>query len=99
MSKSQSSQKVLLKKALGLLKPGGTLVYSTCSVLAGENEAVVRQALSQASKTGSYELRRIHAFEGAPDLPLLPTSLEGAVCVCPTELFEGFFMAKIVRLA
>ena len=82
-----------------MLKPGGTLVYSTCSVLAGENEAVVRQALSQASKTGSYELRRIHAFEGAPDLPLLPTSLEGAVCVCPTELFEGFFMAKIVRLA
>ena len=99
VSKSQSSQKALLKKALGLLKPGGTLVYSTCSVLAGENEAVVRQALSQANKTGSFELRPIRAFEGAPELPLLPTSLEGAVCVCSTELFEGFFMAKIARLA
>ena len=90
VSKSQSSQKALLKKAL---------VYSTCSVLAGENEAVVRRALSQANKTGSFELRPIRAFEGAPELPLLPTSLEGAVCVCPTELFEGFFMAKIARLA
>lgn len=99
VSKSQASQKALLKKALGLLKPGGTLVYSTCSVLKGENDDIVRQALSQANKSGVFELRPIRAFEGAPELPHLPTSLEGTVCLCPTELFEGFFMAKVVRLA
>ena len=99
VSKSQASQKALLKKALGLLKPGGTLVYSTCSILEGENEQVVRQALAAADKTGAYELRPIRAFEGEPALPLLPTTLEGAVCLRPTDLFEGFFMAKVVRLA
>ena len=98
VSKSQSSQKALLKKALGLLKPGGVLVYSTCSVLGGENEQVVRQALAAASKQGSYEVRPVCAFEGAPNLPLLPCALDGAVCLRPTEFFEGFFMAKIVRL-
>ncbi len=99
VSKSQSSQKALLTKALGLLKPQGELVYSTCSVLAGENERIVEQALRAARKAGSYELRPIRAFEGAPELPLLPTSLEGTVCLRPSELFEGFFMAKVVRLA
>ena len=99
VSKSQSSQKALLAKALGLLKPQGELVYSTCSVLAGENERIVEQALRAARKSGSYELRPIRAFEGEPALPLLPTALEGTVCLRPTELFEGFFMAKVVRLA
>ena len=27
--------------------------------------------------------------------PLLPVSIPGVVCVKPTELFEGFFVAKI----
>ena len=99
VSKSQASQKALHKKALSLLKPGGTLVYSTCSVLEGENEQVVCQALAAAGKMGTYELRAIRAFEGDPALPLLPTTLDGTVCLRPTELFEGFFMAKIARLA
>ncbi len=34
-------QRVLLKHALEVLKPGGRLVYSTCSLEAEENEAVV----------------------------------------------------------
>ena len=32
-----------------------------------------------------------------PSLPLLPTSLPGALCVCPTDSYEGFFMAKIQK--
>ena len=31
----------LFEKALSMLKVGGTLVYSTCSVLACENEEIV----------------------------------------------------------
>jgi NOL1/NOP2/sun family putative RNA methylase len=38
-------QKGLLQRALAVLRPGGTLVYSTCTYAPEENEAVVNEAL------------------------------------------------------
>jgi len=40
-------QRRLLQAAVPLLKPGGSLVYSTCSVDAAENRAVVEAALAE----------------------------------------------------
>lgn len=97
VQKSRRSQQALLDKALSLLKPGGTLVYSTCSVLTCENEEIVAAALKKAKGRGTFEVEDA-VLPGAPDLPLLPTSIEGAICVCPTGLYEGFFVAKIKRL-
>jgi 16S rRNA (cytosine967-C5)-methyltransferase len=37
-------QMALLRRCAGLLKPGGTLVYSTCSLEAEENECLVEEA-------------------------------------------------------
>jgi 16S rRNA (cytosine967-C5)-methyltransferase len=42
-------QKTMLKNAVRLLKPGGVLVYSTCSTTPQENEEVVRDFLSRGS--------------------------------------------------
>ncbi|MBR1606781.1 MAG: RsmB/NOP family class I SAM-dependent RNA methyltransferase [Clostridia bacterium] len=84
---SAATQLQLLKKALTLLKSGGTMVYSTCSILDMENENVVKAAL-KGVKAAVVPI-------DIPDLPLLPTSLPGALCVCPTDSYEGFFMAKI----
>ena len=116
VQKSQKSQRALLLKALGLLKPGGTLVYSTCSILACENEDIVSQCLRQMKRKGTFELQPIlaEATEDADDenaqqptfdtrqaaaLPLLPTRLDGTLCLAPTDLYEGFFVAKIKRLS
>ena len=90
ISKSISSQKQLLKKALKVLKPGCEMIYSTCSILKSENEEVVKEIL----KRENAEIVPIdtNLFEG---LPLLPVTLEGTVCVCPNELYEGFYIAKI----
>lgn len=40
-------QEHLIDRALGLLKPGGTLVYCTCSLLIDEGEEQVRDALGR----------------------------------------------------
>ena len=86
---SAALQLQLLKKALSLLKSGGEMVYSTCSILETENEAVVRAALRGSGA-------RVEPLD-FPDLPLLPTPLPGALCVQPTEEYEGFFVAKLVK--
>ena len=94
--KSQKTQRALLDKALTLLKPGGTLVYSTCSVIAGENEDIVNNALQKARKRGSFELKPVK-LPDAQALPTLPAKLDGCLTLCPTDLYEGFFVAKITR--
>lgn len=82
-------QKKLLAKALRLLKKGGTLVYSTCSVLREENEEVLQSVLPRSGCV----CEPIAPFD---DLPLLPTAT-GTICVAPTALYEGFFVARIKK--
>jgi 16S rRNA (cytosine967-C5)-methyltransferase len=41
-----ATQRRLLDRCLSLLRPGGRLLYSTCSLLADENDAVVEAALA-----------------------------------------------------
>ena len=66
------------------------MVYSTCSILACENEEIVKKALSSENA----EIVPID-FEGIESIPALPNKIEGTLCVCPNELYEGFFVAKI----
>ena len=87
VQKTVKTQKALLKKAVSVLKPGGTLVYSTCSILREENEAVAQTALDAGLTLVPVpdELRAA--------LPTLPVTLPGTLCVRPTEQFEGFFVS------
>ena len=87
----------LLKAASSLLRPGGVLVYSTCTVEPDENERVIAKFLEQ------------HAPHFVPDreLPsLVPESLHpnidretGSVRILPHHYgSDGFFIARL-RLA
>lgn len=91
ISSVNATQKKLMQKAVSLLKKGGTLVYSTCSVLPKENDGVVLAAL----KTGEVSLVPIPK-ELLNGLPLLP-SMEGTVTVCPTDVYEGFYVAALKK--
>lgn len=93
IEKSVKSQMALLKKAIKILKPGGTMVYSTCSILEKENEEIIKNVLMQ----NKVEIVPIE-LNGTEQIPLLPVKVEGTICVCPTEYYEGFFVAKIKKL-
>lgn len=90
---SIKSQIALLKKALNILKSGKEMIYSTCSILSCENEEVIDKVI----KEKKAEIVPIQ-MDGIQNLPLLPTKIAGTLCICPNELYEGFFIAKIRKV-
>ena len=53
-----ATQFQLLMNSVGVLKPGGVIVYSTCSVDAEENEQVVQKALAAEPRLKLVETRQ-----------------------------------------
>lgn len=92
LGRTTKQQEALLLKALKLLRPGCEMIYSTCSVLAQENENIVTRVLKKAN--AEVVPLDLSAFESVPQLPV---SIPGTLCVCPDALHEGFFVAKIRR--
>ena len=84
-------QKELLKKAERLLKPGGVLVYSTCTTNSEENEEQVRFALDELD----LELEKLPNLpEFVMDTPLL--GLDGVWRLSPRMGdTQGFFVARL----
>ncbi len=92
INRSVKVQETLLKKALKILKSGGEMVYSTCSILKEENEYLLEKVL----KNENAEIVPID-LKHFSELPILDTKVDGTLCVMPNELYEGFFVAKIKR--
>lgn len=92
IKRSQKTQEELLTKALKLLKPGKEIIYSTCSILRQENEEIIQKVLLKTKA----EIVPIDESI-LEEIPLLPVTIKGTICVCPTELYEGFFVAKIIK--
>lgn len=90
VERSVKFQEELLSKALKILKPGGEMVYSTCSILKQENEKVLERVLSKRNA-------RIEPIT-VQDIEVLPSKIAETITVCPTENYEGFFVAKIKKL-
>ena len=56
IQKSVETQTALLKKAINLLKKGEEMVYSTCSILAEENEEILQNLLKRSEKENKIEI-------------------------------------------
>jgi NOL1/NOP2/sun family putative RNA methylase len=92
VTRSVKTQKELIKKAIKILKKNGELVYSTCSILKEENEDVVNEILLKS------KAEVVPIDNNYKDIPLLPVAIDGTICVCPNELYEGFFVAKLKKM-
>jgi 16S rRNA (cytosine967-C5)-methyltransferase len=94
-------QKRLLQKAVALLKPGGTLVYCTCSLEAEEGE----QAISALLATESAVRRAPIDADEVAGLNEIVTA-EGDLRTLPCHLphadprlsgLDGFYAARLVK--
>lgn len=95
------AQRALLEKAIRLTRPGGTVLYVTCTFAPEENEATVSAVLESAPvELEPLELAVPHApgltsFGGAVYDP----RVVGAARIYPHHLDSGgLFMAKLRRL-
>lgn len=93
VSRSVATQKEMLQKALKVLKTGHEMVYSTCSILREENEKQLEKLVEQ----GKIEIIPID-LENYEGINVLNTTLQGTLCVCPDENYEGFYVAKFKKL-
>jgi 16S rRNA (cytosine967-C5)-methyltransferase len=75
--KIRNTQQAILSDYALMVKRGGKLVYSTCSILPSENEKQVKQFLDRHA---SFQL-------------------EEELTIKPSLLTDGFYMARIKRLA
>jgi methyltransferase NSUN6 len=91
-------QQAFVRQAILLLKPGGSMTYSTCTIHSMENEGIVRYILDEYES--SMELVPIDIPFGLPGLPDVGLTDEQRNCVrrfdpSDTELDTmGFFVAK-----
>lgn len=97
-----SIQKRLISTAFELLKVGGTLVYSTCTIEPEENEEVVSFLLDKYSNAKieiiNIDLNRSKPFTNLGDKSFRK-EVENCIRIFPQDNdTEGFFVAKITKI-
>jgi len=88
-----SSQSALLDRAAAVVSPGGTLVYSTCTVMREENEEVVQRLLE-----AKPEFRQVPIEEHPTHLRPLIDSDGFLRCHPHLHDTDGFFAARLERV-
>jgi 16S rRNA (cytosine967-C5)-methyltransferase len=86
-------QKALLERFSAMVKPGGRLIYGTCSILREENEAVVEDFLSRHP---DFSVRPVTAELG-PELGAKVSQGPFLRLAPHTHGTDGFFGAILVR--
>ncbi len=89
----QGDQLQLLETAASLLRPGGVLVYATCSLEAEENEEVVQLFLQRYSR-----LTVENAADILPESTRRLVDAAGFFRTTPADEVDGFFAARLIAL-
>lgn len=97
----QQLQKRLLVESWKLLKPGGRLIYSTCTMAPEENEAVVDYLLRH-NQDVQVETIKLELTNRVPPVQSwngkkYDTRLQSALRVIPSNDIEAFFVCKLTK--
>lgn len=84
LTKLHQLQLDLLENGFRLLKPGGTLIYSTCSLSPGQNEEIIAKFMERNR-------------ESAVGLPFEGSDEWGQLRLCPPDFDSGFFICRIKK--
>ncbi|MDQ1343799.1 MAG: tRNA (cytosine49-C5)-methyltransferase [Patescibacteria group bacterium] len=92
-------QSQFLQASFASLRPGGSLVYSTCTLAPEENEGVISSFLSE-HPSAVLEACSLDVPEARPGIPSFLTKKYHAdigktLRILPSDRFEGFYLAKI----
>jgi len=87
-------QRQFFEPAVEVVKPGGVVVYSTCTLTAEENELVVEYALTNCP----LELVDQEIYLGSEGLPLISKSALLQRFYPDVHGTPGYFIAKFVRI-
>jgi 16S rRNA (cytosine1407-C5)-methyltransferase len=104
-------QKSLIESAFKTLKPGGTLVYSTCTLEPDENEGVVSYLLDKYPNAQVEDIDIVNSpeFDKFRDLTTpgilhwsgksYDPEVKKTVRIIPSSEMMGFYIAKITKLS
>ena len=92
----------LLDRAVTLLKPGGVMVYCTCSLEPEEGEAQIAALLGRNSGLSRSPIRPDEVAAGYPELITVEGELRTLPCHWPSDEprmggLDGFYAARIIR--
>lgn len=95
-------QKSLLYSAIQCLKPGGRLVYCTCTFAPEENEGIIAHALKKFGGRVEVVPMTVEVEGMVPALDewggrVYPESVRHARRILPSETMEGFFVCMMVK--
>ncbi len=89
-------QKKLFKSAYDSLKPGGTMVYSTCTLNLEEDEKILNWAIENLNvKIIEIDLNLKNSVQG--NATSMNNNVKNAIKILPSNNMEGFFIAKIQK--
>lgn len=100
----QKKQKRLIFSAFLSLKPGGALLYSTCSFAPEENEQVIQYLVKKFGaklEIENIQLSLTNLQQGLSEWQgkQYDEAIQRAVRILPTDTMDGFFLCKIRKTA
>lgn len=104
IKETSKKQRRLLLSALTCVKPGGHVLYSTCSFAPEENEGVVDHAIKRFD--GQLEILPITLQQDIPHQNGLTQwqkntynpNCQNSIRILPDSIFDGFFLCLIKRI-